>query len=85
LHEQFVGIVQDSNGRRGASRNKYGLPAACIAAAQHMMLGAIETERKSMAAFTRLRIAIGVGFFAARSREILSSSLPNTLIMATFR
>jgi hypothetical protein len=58
---------------------------ACIAAEQHMMLGAIETARKSPAVFDRLGLAIGVGFFAECSREILRSSCFSTLIVAAFR
>jgi hypothetical protein len=49
------------------------------------MLGATETERKSRAVFDRLDLAIGVGFFAGCSREILSSSPSSTLIMTVFR
>src|SRR5277367_1195394 len=48
LHVQFFGIVQAANGRRGASRSRYVLPVARIAAVQHKMLGAIETARKSL-------------------------------------
>src|SRR5208283_3312726 len=47
LHAQVAGVVQASNGRRGASRSRKSLPVARIAAGQHMMLGAIETARKS--------------------------------------
>jgi hypothetical protein len=50
-----------------------------------MMLGAIETARKSPAVFDRLGLAIGVGFFAECSREILRSSCFSTLIVAAFR
>jgi hypothetical protein len=85
LHEQFVGIVQASNGRRGASRSRKSLPVARIAAGQPMMLGAIETARKSPPVFGRLGLTIGVGFFAGRSWEILPRSPFSTLIMTTLR
>jgi hypothetical protein len=85
LHEQFVGIVQASKGRRGASRSKTRLPVACFAAAQHLMLGASETARKSPPVFDRLGVAIGVDFFAGCSRGVLPNSPLSTLIMTVFR
>ena len=85
LHEQFVAIVQASKGRRGASRSKTRLPVACFAAAQHLMLGASETARKSPPLFGRLGLAIGVGFFAGCSRGVLPNSPLSTLIMTVFR
>jgi hypothetical protein len=85
LHEQFVGIVQASKGRRGASRSKTRLPVVCFAAAQHLMLGASETARKSPPVFDRLGLAIGVGFFAACSRGVLPNSPLSNLIMTVFR
>ena len=81
LHEQSVGIVHAAKGRRGASRSKTRLPVACVAAAQHKRLGATETARKSPPVFDRLVTAIGVGFFAGRSRGVLPNSSVNTLIM----
>ena len=81
LHEQFVGIVQACKGRRGASRSKTRLPVACLAAAQHLMLGASETARKSPPVFDRLAIAIGVAFFAGCSRRFSPNSPLSTLIM----
>jgi len=39
-----------------------------------MTLGAISTARKSPVLFGRLCLAIGAGFFAGCSREILPSS-----------
>jgi hypothetical protein len=81
LHEQFVGIVQASKGRRGASRSKTRLPVACFAAAQHLMLGASETARKSPPVFDRLAIAIGVAFFTGCSRGFSPNSPLSTLIM----
>jgi hypothetical protein len=50
-----------------------------------MMLGAIETARKSPALFDRLGLTVGVGFFAECSREILPSNRFSTLIMTAFR
>jgi hypothetical protein len=85
LHEQFVGIVQASKGRRGASPSKTRLPVACFAAAQHLMLGASETARKSPPLFDRLGLAIGVGFFAGYSRGVLPNSPLSNLIMTVFR
>jgi hypothetical protein len=85
LHEQFVGIVQASKGRRGASRSKTRLPVARFAAAQHLMLGASETARKSPPLFDRLGLAIGAGFFAGCSRGVVPNSPLSTLIMTVFR
>jgi hypothetical protein len=85
LHEQLVGIVQVSNGKRGAWRNKWGFPEARTAAGQQMRLGSTETERKSPAVLGRLALAVGVGFFAGWSREILPSSPSSTLIMTVSR
>jgi hypothetical protein len=81
LHEQFVGIVQASKGRRGASRSNTRLPVPCFAAAQHLMLGASETARKSPPVFDRLAIAIGVGFFTGCSRGFSPNRPLSTLIM----
>ncbi len=50
-----------------------------------MMLGAIETARKSPPVFERLDFAIGESLFAGFSREILPRSSFNTLIMTAFR
>jgi hypothetical protein len=58
---------------------------ACIAAEQHMMLGAIDTARKSPPVFDRVGLGIDVVFFAGRSGEILPSSSLSTLIMTAFR
>src|ERR1700733_2913278 len=52
-----------------------------MAASQHMTLGAISTARKSPVLFDLLAFALGAGFFAGSSREILSSSFFSTLIM----
>jgi hypothetical protein len=84
LHEQFVGIVQASKGKRGASRSKTRLPVACFAAAQHLMRGASETARKSPLVFDRLGLTIGVGFFAGCSREAVPNNFLSTLIMTVF-
>ena len=84
LHEQFVGIVHASKGRRGASRSKTRLPVACFAAAQHPMRGASETARKSPPVFDRSGLAIGVGFLAGCSRGVLPNSPLSTLIMTLF-
>jgi hypothetical protein len=81
LHEQFVGIVQASKGRRGASPSKTRLPLACFAAAQHLMLGASETARKLPPVFDGLGLAIGAGFFVGCSRGVLPNSPLSTLIM----
>jgi hypothetical protein len=81
LHEQFVGIVQISKGRRGASHSKTRLPVACFAAAQHLMLGASETARKSPPAFDRLGIAVGVSFFTGCWLGVSPNSPLTTLIM----
>jgi hypothetical protein len=85
LHEQFVGIVQASKGRRGASRSKTRLPVACLAAAQHLMLGASETARKSPPMFDRLGLAMGMGISAGCSRGVLPNSSLSNLIMTVFR
>jgi len=85
LHEQFVGIVQASKGRRGASRSKTRLPVARFAAAQHLMLAASETARKSPPLFDLLGLAIGAGFFAGCLREVVPNSPLSTLIMTVFR
>jgi hypothetical protein len=50
-----------------------------------MMLGAIETARKSPPVFDRLGLGIVAVFFAVRSGEILLSSSLSTLIMTAFR
>jgi len=85
LHEQLVGIVQPINGRRGAWRSRWDLPEACFAAAQHMMLGAISTARKSPVLFDCLGLATGLGVFAGCLREIVPSSPFSTLIMTSFQ
>jgi hypothetical protein len=54
---------------------------ACLAAAQHLMLGASETARKSPPVFDRLAIAIGVGFFTGCSRGFSPNSPLSILIM----
>ena len=81
LHEQCFGIVQAAKGRRGASRSRYVLSVARIAAEQHMMLGAIETARKSPPVFDRLGPGVDVVFFAGCSGEILLRNSFSTLIM----
>jgi hypothetical protein len=81
LHEHSIGMVHASKGRRGAARSKTRLPEARVAAAQHKMLGAIETARKSPPVFGCLVIAIGVCFFAVQSRGVLPNSSFNSLIM----
>jgi len=84
LHEQSAGIVQASKGRRGASHSKTRLPVALFAAAQHLLLGASETARKSPPMFGRMDLAIGAGFFPGGSRGVLPNNSLSTLIMMVF-
>jgi hypothetical protein len=81
LHAQLVGIVQPTNGRRGASRDRKSLPVTWVAAVQQMRLGAISTARKLPVLFSRLGPWIAVGLLPGRSRENLPSNPFKTLIM----
>ena len=81
LHEQSDAIVHPAKGRRGASCSKTRLPLACVAAAQHKRLGAIEIARKSPPVFGRFTAARGIDFFAGHSRGVLPNISANTLIM----